>query len=231
MKVLGIDTSTRVATISIIDEEGVIGEYSLSKDMSHSEKLMPMVEEVLKNIDLKVKDIDLFAVGLGPGSFTGLRIGLASIKSFAHLFNKPIIGVSTLESLAYNMYLTSGLIVPMLDARRDRVYTGLYRFNSSSLKELEGSQILEIKDIKSKLGAYEKIVVNGEGSLKYKEEIESALGEKVNFASLGQNMSRATSICELALKKYKEGKRDDFYTLTPDYIRPSQAERELKENI
>lgn len=229
MKVLGIDTSTKVATISVIDGEKVIGEYSLSKDMSHSEKLMPMVEEILDNIDLKIGDIDLYAVGLGPGSFTGLRIGAATIKSFAHLFNKPVIGVSTLESLAYNMYLNNSIIMPMLDARRDRVYTALYRFEDSKIQEIEGAQILEIKDIAEKLKTYGSIIVNGEGSLVYRKEIEEALGEKIKFASFGQNTPRGVSICELAFQKYNEGKRDDLFTLTPDYIRPSQAERELKE--
>lgn len=228
MKVLGIDTSTKVATIGIIDEEELIGEYSLSKDMSHSEKLMPMVKEVLENIDLKIGDIDLYTVGLGPGSFTGLRIGAATIKSFAHLFNKPIIGVSTLESLAYNLYLSKATIMPMLDARRDRVYTALYTFQGSDIREIEASQILEIKDIGEKLKEYENIIVNGPGSSVYREEIKKALGDKVQFASSGQNISRAVSICELALEKYRKGQRDDFFTLTPDYIRPSQAERELK---
>ena len=229
MKVLGIDTSTKVATIAIINEERVIGEYSLSKDMSHSEKLMPMIKEVLDNIDMKIEEIDLFAVGVGPGSFTGLRIGVATMKSFAHLFAKPIIGVSTLEALAYNMNLNQSIIMPMLDARRDRVYTSLYRFNGLEMQEIDRSEILEIEDMKEKLKDYEDIIVNGEGSLIYKGAIKEELGERVRFASIGQNVPSAISICELALRKYDKGEVDDLYTLTPDYVRPSQAERELKE--
>lgn len=228
MKVLGIDTSTNVAAIAVIDEERVIGEYSLSKDMSHSEKLMPMIKEVLDNVDIRIEEIDLFAVGVGPGSFTGLRIGAATMKSFAHLFNKPLVGVSTLEALAYNMNLNSSIIMPMLDARRDRIYTSLYKFNGLEIEEIEGSQILEIEDMEEKLKGYKDIIVNGEGSLVYKEEIEASLGEKVKFASLGQNVPRAVSICEVALKKFHKGEIDDMYSITPDYIRPSQAERELK---
>nr|WP_300004196.1 tRNA (adenosine(37)-N6)-threonylcarbamoyltransferase complex dimerization subunit type 1 TsaB [Tissierella sp.] len=229
MKVLGIDTSTKVATIAVIDEDRVIGEYSLSKDMSHSEKIMPMIKEVLDNVDIKIEEIDLFAVGVGPGSFTGLRIGAATMKSFAHLFDKPIIGVSTLEALAYNMNLNNYIIMPMLDARRDRVYTALYKFDGLEMEELEGSKILEIDDIEDELKSYRDIIVNGEGSLIYKDEIKTSLGEKVRFSSLGQNVPRAVNICELALKKYHKGEIDDMYSLTPDYIRPSQAERELKE--
>lgn len=229
MITLGLDTSTKVASIAVIDEEKIIGEYSLSKDMSHSEKLMPMIKEVLDNIDLKIEDIDLYTVAVGPGSFTGLRIGITTVKSFSHLFNRPIIGVSTLESLAYNFSGNHATIMPMLDARRDRVYTALYKFKDCEITEIEGSQILEIENLKEKLKEFDKITVNGNGSIVYKEEIRSQLGDRVYFGSLGQNITRAASIAELGLKKYNEGKRDDPFTLIPEYIRATKAERDLKE--
>ncbi len=211
------------------DGEKVIGEYSLSKDMSHSEKLMPMIKEVLDNLDLKIEDIELYTVALGPGSFTGLRIGIATVKSFSHLFNKPIIGVSTLEALAYNLYENQSIIMPMIDARRDRVYTGLYKFTGGELVEIEGSQILEISDLKEKLKGYDNVIFNGDGSLVYREEIKSLLSEKAKFASLGQNISRAVSVCELGMRNYKRGQRDDNFDLVPEYIRATKAERDLKE--
>ncbi|MGO1469714.1 MAG: tRNA (adenosine(37)-N6)-threonylcarbamoyltransferase complex dimerization subunit type 1 TsaB [Tissierella sp.] len=229
MITLGLDTSTKVASIAVIDEERIIGEYSLSKDMSHSEKLMPMIKEVLDNIDIKIEDIDLYTVAVGPGSFTGLRIGITTVKSFSHLFNKPIIGVSTLESLAYNLSGSHATIMPILDARRDRIYTALYKFDGPQIIEIEGSQILEIKDLKEKLKSFDNIAVNGAGSIAYKEEIKSQLEDKVYFGSRGQNITRAASIAELGLKKYKEGKRDDPFTLIPEYIRATKAERDLKE--
>lgn len=226
MVTLGLDTSTKVATIAVVDRSGVIGEYSLSKDMSHSEKLMPMIREVLDNIDMKIEDIDLFSVGIGPGSFTGLRIGLSTMKSFSHLLKKPIVGVSTLKALAYNMYGSSSIIMPMLDARRDRVYTGLYKFEDGVIVEVEEPFILPIKDIEEKLEAYERIIING--SLAYKEEIESLLPSKVSFGSLGQNINRATSICEVGIDSFDRGETDDPFTLVPEYIRETKAERDLK---
>ncbi len=229
MITLGLDTSTKVASIAILDEEKIIGEYSLSKDMSHSEKLMPMIKEVLDNIDFKIEDIDLFTVALGPGSFTGLRIGITTIKTFSHLFEKPIVGVSTLESLAYNLYGSKSIIMPMLDARRDRVYTALYSFEKGKVKEIEGSQILEIKDLKEKLGDFQDIIVCGDGSVFYRKEISEQMGDRVSFASLGQNITRASSIGELGREKYDEGKIDDPFTLIPEYIRATKAERDLKE--
>lgn len=228
MITLGLDTSTKVASIAIIDDEKVIGEYSLSKDMSHSEKLMPMIKEVLDNIDLNIKDVGLYSVAIGPGSFTGLRIGIATVKSFSHLFAKPIVGVSTLESLAYNIYGNKSLIMPMLDARRDRVYTGLYKFENDKLVVVEDSHILEIEDLLEKLEGFDRIIVNGEGSLVYKKEIQTLLGDRVCFGSFGQNITRAVSIAELGKRKYNEGKIDDAFTLIPEYIRATKAERDLK---
>ena len=133
MKILGIDTSTKIATIAVIDEEKVLGEYTLNQEMSHSENLIPMIKELLNNLDMKIENIDLYGVAIGPGSFTGLRIGVAAIKSLAHLFNKAIVGISTLEAMAYNLPHNK-IVVPMLDARRDRVYTGVYSWENGLLK-------------------------------------------------------------------------------------------------
>lgn len=229
MKVLGLDTSTLMTTCGVIDEEKLLGEYSLSQDMSHSEKLVPMVKEVLTSLDLKVKDIDLFGVSIGPGSFTGLRIGIATVKAFAHLSKKPIVGVSTLEALAYNLPYNE-IIVPMIDARRERVYTGIYTWENGIIKTLMKPDVIEVKELLAILDKdYSNVVVNGDGSIIFKDLIKDVLKDKVKFATIGQNMCRASSICELALLKYKNNIVDDFYTLAPDYLRETQAQRELNE--
>lgn len=229
MKVLGLDTSTLMTTCGVIDEERLLGEYSLSQDMSHSEKLVPMVKQVLTSLDLKVKDIDLFGVSIGPGSFTGLRIGIATVKAFAHLANKPIVGVSTLEALAYNLPYND-IIVPMIDARRERVYTGIYTWENDTIKTLMEPDVVEVRELLNILNKdYGSVIVNGDGSILYKELIRNTLQDKVKFATIGQNMCKASSICELALLKYKNNITDDFYTLAPDYLRETQAQRELNE--
>lgn len=229
MKVLGLDTSTLMTTCGVIDENILLGEYSLNQDMSHSEKLVPMVKEVLDNLKLKVEDIDVFGVSTGPGSFTGLRIGIATIKAFAHIFDKPIVGVSTLEALAFNLPYND-VVVPMIDARRDRVYTGIYKWEGEILITIMEPTVMEIDTLLDLLDKdYKNIVVNGDGSLLFKERILNRLKNKVRFATLGQNMCRASSICELALIKYKKGIVDDYFTLAPDYLRESQAQRELNE--
>lgn len=229
MKILGLDTSTLMTTCAVIDENTLLGEYSLSQDMSHSESLVPMVKEVMDSLKLKVEDIDLFGVSVGPGSFTGLRIGIATIKAFAHIFDKPVVGVSTLEALAWNLPYNQ-IIVPMIDARRERVYTGIYSWEKDNLITLMEPDVLEINQLLEMLNSkYENIVVNGDGSLLFKELISDRLKDKVQFSTIGQNASRAASICELALKKYKNNLVDDYFTLSPDYLRESQAQRELKE--
>lgn len=228
MKILALDTSTLMATCAIIDGDILLGEYSLNQDMSHSEKLVPMIKEMLDSLGLKIEDIDLYGVSTGPGSFTGLRIGVATIRGFAHLFDKPLVGVPTLEGLAFNLPYNQ-IIVPMIDARRDRVYTGIYSFVDGKITTIMEPDVLEIDNLLKILEKYEKMVVNGDGSVLYKERIQSSLKGKVMFSTIGQNSCRASSIGELALIKYNEGHRDDYYTLIPDYLRPSQAERELNE--
>lgn len=228
MKVLGLDTSTLMTTCGVIDENKLLGEFSLSQDMSHSEKLVPMIKEVLDNLDLTIKDIDVFGVSIGPGSFTGLRIGIATMKAFAHLFDKPIVGVSTLEALAYNLPYNN-IIVPMIDARRERVYTGIYKWEGTNLITLMKPDVIEVKDLLHMLQKYDDVVVNGDGSIVFKDLIQNELKDKVRFSTIGQNMCRASSICELALIKYNNNIVDDYFTLAPDYLRETQAQRELNE--
>lgn len=226
MKILALDTSTMTSTCAVIEGDKLLGEYSLSQDMSHSEKLVPMIKEVLDSLNLKIKDIDLYGVATGPGSFTGLRIGVATIKSFAHLFDKPIVGVSTLEALAYNLPYND-IVVPMIDARRDRVYTGIYTWEKEIIKEVMAPDVLPIEDIVDRLKEFENLVINGDGGILHRDYILDRLKEKVKFSTIGQNMCKASSVAELAKIKYDKGKVHDYYTLAPDYLRESQAQREL----
>jgi tRNA threonylcarbamoyladenosine biosynthesis protein TsaB len=228
MKILGLDTSTMMTTCAVIDDNNLLGEYSLNQDMTHSERLIPMIKEILDNLNMKVKDIDLYGVAIGPGSFTGLRIGVATMKSFAHLFDKPIVGISTLEALAYNLAYNE-IVVPMIDARRNRVYTGIYTWEDGIIKELMNPDVLPIDELMKKLMDFDGVVVNGNGTLLYRDTIDKSLGKRVRYATFGQNMCRATSICELAKIKYDKGKVDNYFTLAPEYLRESQAQRELNE--
>lgn len=218
-----------IASCAVLDDNQVLGEYSLNQAESHSEKLVPMIKEVLDSLNLKINDIDLYAVAIGPGSFTGLRIGVATIKSFAHLFDKPVVGISTLEGLAFNLPYNK-ILVPMIDARRNRVYTGIYTWDKDEIKTIKSPDVIDIDELLEEINSsYDEIVVNGEGSNVYQEKIKGRLGDKVSFAGLGQNFCRATSIGELGLIKYNNGHQDNYYTIVPEYLRETQAQRELDE--
>ncbi len=226
MKVLAIDTSTVMASCALLDEENLLGEFSLNQNMGHSENLVPMVKTLLDNLNLKVSDIDLYGVALGPGSFTGLRIGIATVKAFAHVYNKPIVGVSTLEGLAFNVR-ASGVIVPMIDARKNRVYTGIYKWEDGYLNNIEEPTVMEIDELLEHLKEnYDNIIVNGNGIYIHREKIKDKLGDRVEFAPFIQNTCRAASIGELALLKREEGKLESYFSLVPEYIRQSQAQRD-----
>lgn len=226
MKILGLDTSTMMASCAVIDKNGVLGEYSIDQDRGHAENLVPMIEEMMRSINLDIKDIDLYAVALGPGSFTGLRIGVATMKGFAHLFNKPIIGISTTKALANNLPFEN-TVVPMIDARRNRVYTSIYSHKDGELVEEMPVDAIDIDELIEILKGKDDLMVNGNGSILYREKLREELGEKIKFAKIGQNSPRAVSVAELALKKFNAGIVDDVFTLAPDYLRKSQAERQL----
>lgn len=228
MKVLAIDTSSMVATCAVLDEEKVLGEYNLNQDMTHSERLIPMIKVIMDNLNLKIEEIDLFAGAEGPGSFTGLRIGLATIKSLAHVVDKPVLGISTLEALAFNIPF-GGIVVPIMDARRNRVFTGIYQWENGILINRFEPNIMEIDKLIEKIQSFEgKVVFNGNGTAVYKDNISEKLGSKAIFAPIHLNEARASSVGELAMLKWNRGQRENYFDLVPEYLRESQAQREYK---
>lgn len=228
MKVLGIDTSTLMTTCAVMEDENLLGEFSLSLDMSHSEALVPMIQQLMENLKLKITDIDLFAVASGPGSFTGLRIGLATAKSFAHVTGKPLVGVSSLETLAMALPYQP-VVASMMDARRDRVFTGLYRMLEYPEELLSPDAIPVDELIEYFRSLNENILLVGDGAVVYGELFKSALGEKAVFAPGHLNLSSGSAVCRLGSKKYKEGHTEDIFVMAPDYLRDSQAQRILKD--
>ena len=147
MKVLAIDTATESATCAVIEEDKLLGEITYNNKKQHSVIIMPMVDEILKNLKLDINDIDGFAVSKGPGSFTGLRIGAANIKGICQGINKPFVGVSSLDALAYNMAYSEGIICPVLDALRGNVYTALYHFDMEELVKDTEYMIIPVEEL------------------------------------------------------------------------------------
>jgi tRNA threonylcarbamoyladenosine biosynthesis protein TsaB len=189
-----------------------------------------MLDEIGKMIELDLTTIDAVAVAAGPGSFTGLRIGSATAKGLGLALNKPLIEIPTLEGLAYNMYGTADLVCPMMDARRNQVYTGLYAFENGELQIIEGQQAISISQLLEKVNALgRKVVFLGDGVPVYEEQIKEQIRVTYSFAPAHMNKQRAGAVATLALSYLAAGKTVTAEAHQPDYLRLSQAERERAE--
>ena len=230
MKILAIDTSSNVATAAIAEDNKLICEYTLNHKKTHSQKLMPMIEELFSACEMTVHDIDAIAVTVGPGSFTGLRIGIATAKALAHAANKPLISVSTLEAMAYNIPFCNHIIAPIMDARRSQVYTCIYQWDMSNLITLHKSQPMAIEELCDTLKQFDSpVVFIGDGVPVHEEYIRKMLGDCAIFGGLQHNMQRASSVAAYAMDKARRGETLNYNQLLPEYHRLSQAEREYNE--
>ena len=229
MKILAIDTSGPNCSVCILDEEKVLSDFNLNIGITHSETLMPMIDEVCKFSKIDLSEIDVFACSIGPGSFTGLRIGLATIKGFALSLNKKLVGGPTLEALAYNTSNFDGIVCSVLDARNNNVYAGLYKHENEKLIHI-GDYITEdlgtLIEILKKENS--KVLFVGDGSVNFRKEFEDALGEKACFTPIHLNNQLSSSVAKAALNRALEEKYDDYDILCPLYLKKSQAERTLE---
>ena len=230
MRILALDSSGLVATVAIVEDEQTLAEYTVNYKKTHSQTLLPMLDEVVKMIELELDTIDAIAVAGGPGSFTGLRIGSATAKGLGLALGKPLIHVPTLDGLAYNLYGTKGLICPIMDARRNQVYTGIYRFEDNEFKIVEEQMAISVDELIEKLNQYgEEVTFLGDGVPVYRISIAEGLDKTYNFAPAHMNRQRAASVATLAMQYYKGGKVETAEEHRPDYLRLSQAERERAE--
>jgi len=228
MRVLAIDTASNVATAAVSSGGVILGERILNFKKTHSQKLMPMVSELLAELELRAADIDLFAAATGPGSFTGLRIGVATIKALAHATGKPVVGVSTLAGLAYNLPFCEHIIVPIMDARRNRVYTASYIWDEDGFKELSGAEVITIEECAASCGEFLDTVFVGDGVPIYRELLTERLGDRAHFAPASAMLQRASSIAMIAEDMAERGETLHYNELVPFYINKSQAEQEYE---
>ena len=184
-----------------------------------------MIHDILNICHLSINDLDGFAVTIGPGSFTGLRIGLSAVKGLALANGKPVVGVSTLEVLAYQVFGTEKLVCPMMDARRKEVYAARYRFKNLKL-EIEKSP-MAVSPEKAIENINEPCILVGDGASLYQDLIENRLGPKAVFTNFTQHFIRASTVGHLAIKRFNSSNTDDVHHIEPFYIRPSDAEKNL----
>lgn len=231
MKILAIDTSTMLGGIAIMDELNLIAETRLNVKATHSERLMTEIEHCLKQSSLKISDIDAFAVAIGPGSFTGLRIGLSTVKGLSYATGKPIASVPTLDALASNFPYSGYPVCTMLDARKKEVYAALFKWEDDNFKKLINETSVNPEEFMRNVllrGEYDKIIFAGEGTVIYKNKIIEVMGEKAIFASPEKTVPSPANVASIGLKKALLKEFSEPVTLIPIYIRKSEAEVKSK---
>lgn len=244
MKILGIDSSSLVASVAIVEDDILVAEYTTNFKKTHSQTLLPMIDEITKMTETDLSTIDAIAVTGGPGSFTGLRIGSATAKGLGFALNKPIINIKTINAMAYNLYDSNHYICPMMDARRNQVYTGIFTFQDKTMQTILPQCAIALEELLDTLIALEQkekkgIALLGDGVPVYQEKINEYLKDKLgylpDYVPAHLNRQKAGSVAALAARFLKTGNEADSCHLEkaeehkPDYLRLSQAEREKKE--
>lgn len=222
MRILAVDTATTSCSVAIVDQTSLLSEFTIDREETHSKHLMDMIKTVLRMSGLNFSDMDGFAITRGPGSFTGLRIGISTIKGLVVASEKPVVGVSSLKTLASQVSYSRYLICPILDARKGEVYFSRYRcLNGLLIKQTKESVAPPDKAVDD---LNESCLFVGNGALLYKEMILEKMGEFAFFAPMIQNTIRASTIAYLSMAKFEKKDTDDIEKILPYYIRKSDAE-------
>lgn len=232
MKILGIDSSGLVASAAIADEKNIIAEFTVNNKQTHSQTLLPMIEKVVDMSGIELEQIDAIAIAAGPGSFTGLRIGSATAKGIGLALKKPVVSVPTLEGLAYRVSVFDGIICPIMDARRNQVYTGIYKMDKGNFVCLSEQKAVDIHEIMEELEKYdEKVIFLGDGVEVQRETIEKEFKKEYCFAPIHLSKQSAAAVAVLGDIYFNQGKAEDAAEHKPIYLRKSQAEREREERL
>jgi tRNA threonylcarbamoyladenosine biosynthesis protein TsaB len=225
MKILAVDTSTTSCSVAVVDKDLLLAEMTIDREQTHSKHLMDMIHTVCDMSEIKIAEVDGFAVTIGPGSFTGLRIGISTIKGLAWSLNKPVVGVSSLDAIAWQCAPSPYPICSLLDARKHEVYYCRYRFSGDELKKEGIEQVAPPDRVLGDIN--EPCLFVGNGALLYKGEILDELGESAHFAGWNQHSIQASTVAGLSLARFRHQKTDDVALLVPQYIRKSDAELHL----
>lgn len=233
MKILAIEASSAVASAAILTDDIITAEYTINNKLTHSQTLLPMIDEICGRTETDLGDFDAIAVSSGPGSFTGLRIGSATAKGLGQALGIPIIHVPTLEAMAYNYYGTNTIVCPIMDARRNQVYTGVYYFSGGKLMSYKEGCAVSIDELLEFINSegLNNIVFVGDGISVFRQYIDEKAAFSHDYAPAGMNRQRASSVALLGAEYLKEGRTEPAALHLPDYYRKSQAEREREEKL
>mgnify|MGYP005922289965 CR=1 FL=1 len=241
MKILALDSSGLVASVALLENDNLVAEFTVNNKKTHSQTLLPMLDEVVNAAGIELDAVDAIAIAAGPGSFTGLRIGAATVKGLSLALDKPVVPVPTLEGLAFNLWGTDKLVCPIMDARRNQVYTGIYEFCKAEaeagsceqqlvmqcVKDQCASPVDELVDELNRLGR--EVIFLGDGVPVYRRQITEGMKVPFSFAPAANNRQRAASVASLGAIYYAQGKTVTAAEHEPEYLRKSQAEREREE--
>lgn len=231
MIILSIESSTSAASAALINDKGVLGEYTLNFKKQHSVLLMTLIDSLLKNNEVSINDLDGVVVSKGPGSFTGLRIGMATAKGLCMGANKQLLAISSLDGLAYNEISFKGIICPIMDALRDNVFVALYKSDNNKLEKLVDYSHMSIDELINKANEYdEPIIFVGDGIEKHGDKLRENI-KNVSFSSPANNFAKASSLGILGFEMIKNGIHDNLNEVAPMYLRKSQAEREYDKKL
>lgn len=229
MKILALDSTAVVGTVALCEDTRMVAHYTLNTGNTHSQTLLPMIESALKSAEWEINDLDLLAVSQGPGSFTGVRIGIATVKGLAFGKNIPCAGVSTLEALAYNLRYFNGILCPVMNARRAQVYNALFACRDGVMTRLCPDRAISIAELDEELAAMDQpIYLVGDG---YDITLEGFIQTSVTPVPEELRYQSGYSVALCGLAAYKRGEATDDVSLAPVYLRPSQAERERNERL
>ena len=232
MRILAIDSSAQVASVAILSDGAVLAEYSVDYKKTHSQTLLPMIDEVLRMTETAKEDIGAIAVAAGPGSFTGLRIGAATVKGLAMVWNVPVVPVSTVAGLACNLAGTDALVCPLMDARRGQVYTGVYGFEDTTLVEYVPDACLTIEPLIAKVNELgRKVTFVGDAIEVFRAKIGQSVTVPYSFAPIHLAKQSAASVGWLGLQLLAEGRTVRAEEFVPTYLRGAPVEREREERL
>jgi len=222
MKILAVDTATKTCSVAITDNYSLIIELTANHGKTHATVLMGMIQYSLEAAGLSMKEIDGIAVTIGPGSFTGLRIGLSSIKGLSAAVGKPVVGIPTLDALVYPLAFTSKYVCPMIDARKGQVYSAIYKCIDGHC--ISATSVQSLKPENAIKGISEACIFVGDGSLTYKDMIEGRMGNQAFFAQPSQHIIRASAVAHLSIPRFLNNDTENIKYLVPIYVRKSDAE-------
>ncbi|KJR97086.1 MAG: peptidase M22 [Peptococcaceae bacterium BRH_c4a] len=226
MYVLGVESATPVAGVAVVNKDRVLAERMINNRKTHSGHLLPMIKAVIEEAGIGPADVEGIAVSSGPGSFTGLRIGMSTAKTLAQIWGVPVVGVSTLDALAYPLTGLVNLVCPVLNARKNEVYTSVYDGSGTKMNNLTGPVALKPEDLASLLSQWgdRSVTFLGDGVTEYRDRLSDLLGERASFAPGMMFLPRGASVAGIGWIKLDRGEGVDPLSLLPDYVRLSEAE-------